>query len=88
MQRWYANSLRICLGLFVVAVAVTVAYDAVCVWPEEHCEGRGAWWDPKDRQCLAPVPIWRITGRTLKAYGPAISDAPPEPTAHPPRPAH
>lgn len=53
-------------GIFLVACLVTFVYDAFFVWPEQKCDERGAWWDGKDRQCLTPLPIWRLTGHELK----------------------
>ncbi|HWA62536.1 MAG TPA: hypothetical protein VG939_14230 [Caulobacteraceae bacterium] len=53
------------LGLFLFICAGFAAYDAYFVWPQRKCESDGAWWDPKDRQCLDPIPIWRLTGRKL-----------------------
>jgi hypothetical protein len=51
------------LGLFFFACAGVYAYEALYVWPAQKCESNGGWWDPKDRACATPVPIWRITGR-------------------------
>ncbi len=63
MNRWINNTRLIIVVIALFAVAFTVWYDARYVWPIQSCERRQAWWDPKDRQCLAPIPIWRITGR-------------------------
>lgn len=70
MNPWITNVHRLLLGLFAVAALGTFYYEYRYVWPVKRCDGRGAWWDPRDRQCLTPMPIWRITGRlptTVKA---------------------
>ena len=63
MNRWINNTRLIIVVIALFAVAFTVWYDAKYVWPIQACERRQAWWDPKDRQCLDPIPIWKITGR-------------------------
>ena len=67
MNRWINNTRLIILAIALCAVAFTVWYDARYVWPIQKCERGQAWWDPKDRQCLDPIPIWKITGRALPA---------------------
>lgn len=56
-------------GVFLIACLVALVYHALFVWPRQECDQRGAWWDGQDRQCLTPLPIWRITGRELKPAG-------------------
>ena len=65
MTRWITSAKLLVLGLFLCASLATIAYEWVYVWPARKCEARGAWWDPDDRQCVVPMPIWRITGRRL-----------------------
>jgi len=65
MERWYSLSRYTLLGVLAVASLAMAAYDWWFVWPEKKCDEQGAWWDPKDHQCLDPMPIWRITGRRL-----------------------
>lgn len=62
MQRWFATSTRVVLGLFAIGILGAIAYQWYYVWPVERCDRRGDWWDARDRQCLAPIPVWRITG--------------------------
>ena len=71
MTRWITNAKLIALGAFFAASLAAVGYEMVFVWPVQHCEARGAWWDGHDRQCLTPIAIWRITGRPLDA-APAV----------------
>ena len=73
MNAWIKNVYRLVLGLFVVAAFGAFFYEYRYVWPVERCERRAAWWDARDRQCLTPMPIWRITGRlpTPSRAGPA-----------------
>ncbi len=74
------------MGVFLIACLVALIYHVFFVWPRQDCDQRGAWWDSKDRQCLTPLPIWRITGRTVvpaaQAHGPppAVSAADPPKT--------
>ena len=75
MTRWFTSAKLLVIGLFLFASLATVGYQMYFVWPEKHCDERGAWWDPQDHQCLTPMPIWRITGRGL-ANGPAAAAAP------------
>ena len=65
MNRWITNVKLIVLAAFFVASAGAAWYDWVYIWPVKRCDARGAWWDVRDRQCLTPLPIWRITGRRL-----------------------
>ena len=53
------------LALFAVASLATVGYEWWFVWPAKDCDAKQQWWDPKDHQCLSPMPIWRITGHEL-----------------------
>jgi hypothetical protein len=63
MNRWIANTRVFVLGLFLIGSLAATGYEWWFVWPVQKCERAGAWWDPADRQCLTPMPIWRITGR-------------------------
>ena len=63
MNQWIASTKYIIFTLFLVASAAATAYEWWYVWPVRKCDEAGAWWDPRDRQCLAPIPIWRVTGR-------------------------
>jgi len=63
MNQVFARTRLILIGLFVLAVAATSYYQFTYLWPMQKCERSGAWWDPRDRQCLTPIPIWRLTGR-------------------------
>jgi len=63
MNQWIANLKYVIFGLFLVASSAATAYEWWYVWPVQKCDRAGAWWDPQDRQCLMPVPIWRVTGR-------------------------
>lgn len=65
MNRWITNTKVIVLAAFFVASAGAAWYDWAYIWPVKRCDERGAWWDVRDRQCLTPLPIWRITGRRL-----------------------
>jgi hypothetical protein len=65
MTRWFTSAKLFVIGAFLLASLATVGYEMYYVWPEKRCDERGAWWDPQDRQCLTPMPIWRITGRGL-----------------------
>ena len=62
MNRWITSSLRAGLLLFLIAGGLAAAYEWVYVMPAKKCESGGDWWDNRDRQCLTPIPIWRITG--------------------------
>ena len=81
MTRWITSAKLFAFGAFLFASLVTVAYEMYYVWPEKRCDEQGAWWYPQDRQCLTPMPIWRITGRGL-ANGPAANAAAPPANAH------
>jgi hypothetical protein len=63
MNRWIANAKVAMLAMFLVLSVAAFGYEWWYVWPVQKCDQRGGWWDPKDRQCLDPMPIWRITGR-------------------------
>ncbi|MEO8812803.1 MAG: hypothetical protein ABI376_07830 [Caulobacteraceae bacterium] len=63
MNRWITSAKLIVLGAFFVASLATLGYEWRYVWPVRACEQKGAWWDERDRQCLTPMPIWRITHR-------------------------
>lgn len=62
-------------GVFLIACLVALVYHVFFVWPQQECDQRGAWWDGKDRQCLTPLPIWRLTGRELKPAADANAPA-------------
>ena len=81
MTRWITSAKLFTLGAFLFASLATVGYEMYYVWPEKRCGERGAWWDPQDRQCLTPMPIWRITGRGL-ANGPPVATTSPSADAH------
>lgn len=72
MNGWITNTKFILLALFLVASLATVGYEWRYVWPARRCEARAAWWDAKDRQCLVPMPIWRITNRRPPGRAPAL----------------
>ena len=63
MNAWISNTKYVVLGVFLLGSLSVAGYEWWYVWPANRCEKAGAWWDPKDRQCLTPMPIWRITGR-------------------------
>ena len=63
MNAWITNAKIIVTGAFFVAALATAGYEWRYVWPVRQCEEKGAWWDPQDRQCLTPMPIWSITHR-------------------------
>ncbi|MGI8841920.1 MAG: hypothetical protein ACR2F8_14240 [Caulobacteraceae bacterium] len=65
MDRWITSAKLIVLAGFLVVSAGTAWYEWAYVWPVKRCDARGDWWDFRDRQCLTPLPIWRITGRGL-----------------------
>ena len=71
MTRVFENTRWMLIALFFVASSATWAYQYFYIWPMQKCERAGAWWDWRDRQCLIPIPIWRLTGRgePLKAPG-------------------
>jgi hypothetical protein len=63
MDRSITNTKLILTSLLFLAAIAGIGYEWRYVWPARACEDKGAWWDPKDRQCLSPMPIWRITNR-------------------------
>ena len=63
MSRMIANMRVLLVGLFIVATAATSLYQYYYIWPMQKCEKAGAWWSGKYRQCVTPIPIWRLTGR-------------------------
>jgi hypothetical protein len=63
MIRFWSRLQLAYLGVFLAASAAILIYQAVFIWPAEHCEAQGGWWAPKYHQCATPMPIWRITGR-------------------------
>ncbi len=65
MNQWITSAKLIVLAGFLAASVGTAWYEWAYVWPVKRCDARGAWWDVRDRQCLTPMPIWRITGRGL-----------------------
>jgi hypothetical protein len=79
MQRWISNTKYVLMGLFVVASLGATAYQWWFIWPVRKCDQAGAWWDPRDHQCLTPMPIWRITGHA--AHTPAATAQAPAPAA-------
>ncbi len=79
MNRWMTQAKILVLSLFIVASAGAAYYDWAYIWPVKRCDERGAWWDGQDRQCLTPIPIWRITGRGLTPPPTSPSVAPPAP---------
>ena len=67
MNRFISRTTMLMFGVFLVSCLGALAYHAYFVWPLQKCEQAGAWWDARDRQCLTPLPIWRITGRVPSA---------------------
>ena len=65
------------LCLFLCASALLFGYAALEVWPAEHCNGQGGWWDPRDRVCATPIPIETLTGR--KPHAPIMLPPPAKP---------
>ena len=63
MTRWITSAKLFALGAFLIASLATAGYEYFYAWPEKKCDQTGDWWDARDRQCLAPIAIWRITGR-------------------------
>ncbi len=76
MDRWITNAKLIVLAGFLAVSLGTAWYEWAYVWPVKRCDARGAWWDFRDRQCLTPMPIWRITGRGLTPAAPDQRVAP------------
>ncbi len=75
MDRWITGAKWIVLLLFLLASAAEAAYDIYFVWPARRCESQGDWWDPRDRQCLTPLPIWQLTNRRLTPLDPVATPA-------------
>ena len=75
MFRLINRTTLVFFGFFLVAAAGLALFDAVFVWPQQQCERDGAWWDHQDRQCLTPIPIWRLTGRTMTSPAHGASPA-------------
>jgi hypothetical protein len=71
MRRWFTTAQLTVLAMFLTVSAGLVAYQVLYVWPAQQCDREGLWWDQRDRQCLAPIPIRRFTGRDFSAYKPA-----------------
>lgn len=65
MTRWMNTAKLFVLGGFLIVAGLTTGYEILYVWPVKKCDERGAWWDARDRECLDPIPIWRMTGRGL-----------------------
>jgi hypothetical protein len=63
MERGIAILTRTALFIFLLISAGMIAYEFLYVIPARKCEAASLWWDPRDRECLTPIPIWRITGR-------------------------
>ena len=86
MFRFINRTTLIFFGLFLIASVGLAVWDLMFVWPRQACEADGAWWDELNNQCLTPIPIWRITGRTLNAPrgGTSTVTSLPAPTALPP----
>jgi hypothetical protein len=74
MSQWITSAKIFVLGAFLIASAATAGYEIYYVWPAKKCDARGAWWDWRDRQCLIPMPIWRITGRRLVTGSASAAD--------------
>ena len=87
MKRTFLIARLVVFALFLAAAGGEIGYTMLYVWPAQKCEKAGLWWDPKDRECLTPVPIERFTKGYFSRY--QISPAsPPAPTAHPPALRH
>lgn len=76
MNRSITNAKIILTALFFVATAATIGYEWRYVWPVRNCESKGAWWDPRDRQCVTPMPIWNITHRGGPPIPPVVHPRP------------
>jgi hypothetical protein len=63
MNRVISNMRLLLVGLFILATAATTLYQYYYIWPMQKCERASAWWSARYRQCLTPIPIWRLTGR-------------------------
>jgi hypothetical protein len=83
------------MGVFLIACLVALVYHLFFVWPQQDCDQKGAWWDPRDRECVRPMPIWTFTGRggavpAAEAHADAVAAsaaaaAPPPVSAAPPK---
>ena len=87
MERAFLIARLIVFALFLGVTVCVVGYQMLYVWPQQKCDREGLWWDPKDRQCLTPIPVERFTGRNFNAYK-VMPALPPAPTARPPGPVH
>ncbi|MGH7022628.1 MAG: hypothetical protein ACREEB_03445 [Caulobacteraceae bacterium] len=87
MERWYTTAKLAVLALFLAVTAWEIGYQVLYVWPAQKCDREGLWWDPKDRQCLTPIPIEKFTRGAFAGYK-IMPASPPAPTAHPPAPGH
>ena len=76
MTGWITSAKLFVLGAFLIVSLATAGYEIYYIWPIKRCDARGAWWDSRDRQCLTPMPIWRITGRKLASGPPASAPQP------------
>lgn len=63
MERGFGILTRSALIIFLFISAGLVAYEYLYVIPAKKCEAASLWWDQRDRECLTPMPIWKITGR-------------------------
>jgi hypothetical protein len=63
MLRFWSRLQLSFLGIFLAVSASIFIYQAIFVWPVEHCEAQGGWWAPKYHQCAQPVRVWQFTGR-------------------------
>ena len=68
MERWFTTAKLATLALFFAMSLGAVGYEMLFVWPVQHCEERGAWWDPRDHQCLTPIPIEHFTRRAMAGF--------------------
>jgi hypothetical protein len=75
MTQWITRAKLVALCMFFAATLAAISYQMIFVWPVQRCENRGDWWDSEDRQCLTPMPIWRITGR-MPPLHPALAGSP------------
>ena len=67
----YTRLKLILLVLFAVGGVALWAHDALYVWPRQHCEAHGHWWDARDRVCATPVPLTIWTHRPGPVARPA-----------------
>lgn len=68
MKRWFTTAHVAILSLFLIVSAAMIGYQILYVWPAQRCDREGLWWDERDRQCLSPIPIERLTGRGIQDY--------------------